>query len=98
MTEIKKRIQVGIEYGVALAIVLILWAGGVWFISGGPGPEDNFPLSFSAIVVLYLLGGIAGGYRRRALSPPGQPQGCLYGRSTFLFSLRHHVSRFDCPD
>lgn len=69
MTEIKKRIQVGIEYGVALAIVLILWAGGVWFISGGPGPEDNFPLSFSAIVVLYLLGGIAGGAIGGALSP-----------------------------
>lgn len=54
----RRRIRLGIEYGVCFAIVLVLFAGGVWLSSDSP-PVG--PVSFAQLSIYYLVGGAIGG-------------------------------------
>lgn len=58
--------RLGIEYGVSLAIVLILFAAGVWLSSDAP---PLGPVSFGQLSLYYLVGGALGGGIGGALFP-----------------------------
>lgn len=64
-----RLLRVGIEYGLCLAVVLILWAGAAWMVTGGPRSDDDLPFSFGAVVFLYGAGGALGGAIGGALFP-----------------------------
>lgn len=62
----RRRIRLGFEYGVSFAIVLVLFAGGVWLSSESP---PLGPVSFGQLAIYYLVGGALGGGVGGALYP-----------------------------
>lgn len=65
-TNTYQRVRLGIEYGVSLGVVLILFAGGVWLSSDTP---PLGPVSFGQLTFYYLVGGTLGGGIGGALYP-----------------------------